>query len=113
MYKIKLVNGSCYEVSTYQVSDLFRDKNIFRVSEDIFINPQHIVEIIKVEEKESFEDQIDRKMEETNYKNLLSDLKLSDEVNANLSELVKSTMKNVNLMRFNVPKINIPPLLKK
>lgn len=112
MYKIKLVNGSCYKINIYQPSDLFRDKNIFKVSDDIFINPQHIVEIIKLEEKESFEDQMARKMKEMSYKNPLSDLKLSDESKVNLSELVKETMKNVNLMSFSVPKINIPEIKK-
>lgn len=112
MYKIKLVNGSCYKVNVYQPSDLFRDKNIFRISEDIFINPTHIVEIIKVKEKESLESQMDRKKEEMSYRNLLSDLKLSDEINADLSKLVKETMKNVNLMSFSVPKVNIPEIKK-
>ncbi len=112
MYKVKLVNGSCYKINIYQPSDLFRDKNIFKVSEDIFINPQHIVEIIKVEEKESLESQIDRKMEEMNYKNPLLDLELSEDGKVNLSELIKDTMKNVNLMSFSVPKINIPELRK-
>jgi hypothetical protein len=113
MYKIKLVNGSCYDVNVYQPSDLFRDKNIFKVSEDIFINPTHIVEIIKLEEKESFEDQIARKMEEMSYKNPLLDLELSDEEIARINKTFKDHMENFKpSIGFSVPKINIPELRK-
>lgn len=110
MYKIKLANGSCYEVYLYQPNDLFRDENIFKVSDKIFINPQHIVEIIKIEERESVESQLARNIKELPCPSPLLNLNLSEEDVKRINEALKNKIESSRYA--NLPKVNIPKFMK-
>lgn len=114
MYKIKLVNGSCYDVNIDMLDRLLKniECNFYEINKGILINPEYIVEIIPIEQKESFEEQATRTLKGMSYINLLKNLNLSNEEMKNFNEAIKKSMENCDLLNFSVPKINIPELRK-
>lgn len=115
MYKIKLVNGSCYDVNIDMLDRLLKNVecNFYEINKGILINPKYIVEIIPIEQKESFEEQMARNKQQMSNKNPVLELKLTEEEKKNFDKAIRESLGNIkSQLSFKVPKINIPELKK-
>lgn len=110
MYKIRLMDGSCYEVNINNINNLLNEP-FLKLSSRVHVNTNQIVEIVELEEQESLESQMKRAMEETSYKSPLSNL--SEEQKEKINAAIKKGMENFEpKIMINVPQINISKFMK-